>query len=339
MTDHPTPVPLYDRPDVYDLAFSFREYAAEAGFYADCFDAFGDRPVRRVLDLACGPAPHLPAWHDRGIEYVGVDASAPMIDAARERAVAAGADPELHVGDAMAVALDRPVDAAYCALSSWYVADRADLRTHLRAVADVLVPGGVYLAEACVTLTGQVPRDGEWIETGYGEAVHVRAGETVVDPGAQLVERRLTCDRYAGDDVDVPAGRPGGPESADGERRPDRDAAAAAPDGDDDATAAGDSATDGDNAADDSATVDDSNATDATEDCPATAIPDREPDERLAETSTVKRVYPDELRFACEGLPLEVVAFRNALDVDAPVRGVAPGDLYRPTVVLRRTED
>lgn len=309
MTDDPTPTPLYDRPDVYDLAFSFRDYASEAGFYDDCFGTFGERPVRRVLDLACGPAPHLPAWQDRGVEYVGVDASDAMIDAAHERAVAVGADPELHVGDAMAVALDRPVDAAYCALSSWYVADRAALRSHLRAVADVLVPGGVYLAEACVTLTGQVPRDGEWIENGYGEAVHVRAGETVVDPGAQLVERELTCDRYAGDDVDISADRTTGPGSADGD--------VAGTDADD-------------------ATSHAANA--ATDDCPATAIPDREPDERLAESSTVKRVYPDELRFACDDLPLEVVAFRNALDVDSPVRGVAPDDLYRPTAVVRRTD-
>lgn len=329
MTDDPTPTPLYDRPDVYDLAFSFRDYVAEAGFYDDCFETFGDRPVRRVLDLACGPAPHLPAWDDRGVDYVGVDASDAMIDAARERALTVGADPELHVGDAMAVSLDRPVDAAYCALSSWYVADRAALRSHLRAVADVLVPGGVYLAEACVTLTGQVPRDGEWIEVGYGEAVHVRASETVVDPGAQLVERELTCDRYAGDDVDVAADRSTGPGSADGEHHPDRDAASAAPTGDDGVAAVGDE--DGDADADNA-------STDAADDCPATAIPDREPDERLAQSSTVKRVYPDELRFACEDLPLEVVAFRNALDVDSPVRGVAPDDLYRPTAVLRRTD-
>lgn len=324
MTDDPTPTPLYERPDVYDLAFSFREYDAEAAFYDDCFGAFGDRPVRRVLDLACGPAPHLPAWHDRGVDYVGVDASDAMIDAARERAVAAGADPELHVGDAMAVGLDRPVDAAYCALSSWYVADRTALRTHLRAVADVLAPGGVYLAEACVTLTGQVPRDGAWIEAGYGEAVHVRASEAVVDPGAQLVERELTCDRYAGDDVDVPADRPGGPESTAGERPPDRNVRPAVPDVDDAGGDASGSATNTD--------------TSGTDDTATTAIPDRPPDERLAETSTVKRVYPDELRFACDGLPLEVVAFRNALDVDTPVRGVAPDDLYRPTAVLRRTD-
>ncbi len=75
-------------------------------------------PARqRVLDVACGQGVLCRLLHERGDEVTGVDAAAPLIDAARQR----GPGPiRYHVGDARALSPslgEASFDAAACVLA------------------------------------------------------------------------------------------------------------------------------------------------------------------------------------------------------------------------------
>ena len=85
---------VYTQPLYYEVAFSFRDILKEADCFSECIRRFSRIPVHRVLELACGPAPHLAELARRGFAYVGVDVSAEMLEYAAQRAMAAGAATE-----------------------------------------------------------------------------------------------------------------------------------------------------------------------------------------------------------------------------------------------------
>ena len=101
----------YTAPRLYEIAFDMNR-KGEVDFLVHCFKRFARRPVRRVLDIACGTGPHLIRLADRGYEMSGLDLSARNIEFLRERLAGKGHDGELIVGDMTDFRLRRPVDAA-----------------------------------------------------------------------------------------------------------------------------------------------------------------------------------------------------------------------------------
>jgi ubiquinone/menaquinone biosynthesis C-methylase UbiE len=80
------PKHLYDYPVFYETAFSFRDVRREADVFDECIKRYSKIPVRRVLELGAGTAPHMEEWARRGIEYVGIDTNEKMLDYARSKA-------------------------------------------------------------------------------------------------------------------------------------------------------------------------------------------------------------------------------------------------------------
>jgi len=62
----------------------------EVDFLAHCFRRYASRPVRRVLDIACGTGPHLVRLADRGYQVAGLDLSPTNIEFLRQRLEAKG---------------------------------------------------------------------------------------------------------------------------------------------------------------------------------------------------------------------------------------------------------
>ena len=60
-------------------------------FLVHCFRRYARRPVRRVLDIACGTGPHLVRLAERGYPMSGLDLSPENIEFLRERAGRQGA--------------------------------------------------------------------------------------------------------------------------------------------------------------------------------------------------------------------------------------------------------
>ena len=77
---------LYANPKYYDLAFcSFRDTKGEVDVIEECIHRYSRIPVKRVLEIACGPSPNLNELMQRGYEYVGLDINESMINYTRKK--------------------------------------------------------------------------------------------------------------------------------------------------------------------------------------------------------------------------------------------------------------
>ena len=118
----------------------------EVDFLVHCFRRYAKRPIRTVLDIACGTGPHLIRLAARGFRMSGLDLSPENIAFLDARARDKGLEVGLHVGDMTRFSLPRPVDAAICMQDSQghLLANEAIL-SHLRCVRRALRPGGLYI--------------------------------------------------------------------------------------------------------------------------------------------------------------------------------------------------
>ncbi|HUM18070.1 MAG TPA: class I SAM-dependent methyltransferase [Candidatus Nitrosotalea sp.] len=135
----------YSAPRYYEIAFDMNR-RQEVNFLVHCFRRYARRPVRRVLDIACGTGPHLIRLAERGYQMSGLDLSPQNIAFLRERAAARGFTPDLFVADMTRYRLPKPVDAAICMQDSQgHLLTNEALLDHLHCVARSLRKGGLYV--------------------------------------------------------------------------------------------------------------------------------------------------------------------------------------------------
>jgi SAM-dependent methyltransferase len=186
---------LYDYPVHYETAFSFRDIPQEAKVFDECIKRNSRIPVRRVLELGAGTAPHMEEWARRKVEYVGIDTNEQMIDYARTKATKLGIAFALLKADMRSFSLHRPVDFAYTMLGSLYAKTTEDINSHFDAVARALNPGGLYLLDWCINFQWADPSESDhlWkIEKGTVR-IEVSFRTKAVDRAAQIVRNTLTA--------------------------------------------------------------------------------------------------------------------------------------------------
>ena len=135
----------YSAPRYYEIAFDMNR-KQEVDFIVHCFRRYARRPVRTVLDIACGTGPHLMRLAARGYRMSGLDLSPENVEFLRGRAAAKGLDVRLAVADMTGFRLPRPVDAALCMQDSQgHLLTNEAIVGHLRSVARAVRPGGLYI--------------------------------------------------------------------------------------------------------------------------------------------------------------------------------------------------
>lgn len=192
----------YDHPDYYEIAFSFRDIAAEVDVIRQTVERFGAREVRRVLQLACGPSQHMAALCEAGFAYVGLDISRAMLAHAAARARALGLTVELHAADMVDFKLAQPVDYAFIALGDLYAGSTAELRSLLRSVAAALQPGGLFLLDWCVQFEPEKffdPAGQAWSISRDAVQVDARVEMKPLDRAEQTFTETLILDIHDGD--------------------------------------------------------------------------------------------------------------------------------------------
>ncbi len=142
-------------PSIYEYPAIFRrvhmekpgELVAEIDFLTRVWRRHLKRPVRRVLDVACGDSPHGVALARDGIAVAGVDRSPTMIAAGRK---AAGDAPIRFYRRSIARFRipERPFDAAFFMSETFPImtGNRA-LLSHLASVGRLLRRGGLYCVD------------------------------------------------------------------------------------------------------------------------------------------------------------------------------------------------
>jgi SAM-dependent methyltransferase len=135
----------YSAPRYYEIAFDMNR-KQEVDFLVHCFRRYARRPVRTVLDIACGTGPHLIRLARRGYRLSGLDLSPDNIDFLRARARRKGLAVTLYVADMARFRLPAPVDAAICMQDSQgHLLTNEAILAHLRCVRRALRPGGLYV--------------------------------------------------------------------------------------------------------------------------------------------------------------------------------------------------
>jgi ubiquinone/menaquinone biosynthesis C-methylase UbiE len=144
-------VGIYDgrHAELYDLFYGAKPYAAEAGYLRGLLRQFSMRPVRRVLDIACGTGSHAIELERLGYEIVGSDISDDMLTRAKVKAQDArsGVRFEKHDMRTLDVA-SQPFDAVLCLFDAiGHVQTTAAIKQTFRAVHRHLREDGLFVLE------------------------------------------------------------------------------------------------------------------------------------------------------------------------------------------------
>jgi SAM-dependent methyltransferase len=182
---------VYDYPLYYEIAFSYQEVKRQADFFEEVAKKFGKVPVKRILDIACGPSPQLRELSKRGYEAVGLDISPRMLTHLKKRAQEERVKVETVEADMNNFKLKKQCDFAFILSGSLHVDSNQQFLQHLDCVCNALRNGGLYLFENFSLRLNQSPKQ-EWT-TKQGEIeVTTRWEATTKDELEQLEEEKLT---------------------------------------------------------------------------------------------------------------------------------------------------
>jgi SAM-dependent methyltransferase len=141
---------IYDFPDLFRVVHMEQpgEIRDEVEFLKQVWARHLQRPVRRVLDVACGNSPHGQLLAAGGIAVTGIDRSPTMLAAGRREA---GGFDNLAFFRRRIERFRLPrggFDAAFFMSETLpVIVPNSDLLSHLRSVAAVLRKGGLYCVD------------------------------------------------------------------------------------------------------------------------------------------------------------------------------------------------
>ena len=145
---------FYAEAQAYDIAFGDRDFVDECNFLEYCLKEYGGvqadeiSPTPSFLELAAGPARHAREFARRGWRAVTLDLSMDMLNYAQTGAREAGVELELVCDDMTYFTLKQPVALAANLMESLsHLVTNEQVVAHLRAVADNLLPGGIFVIE------------------------------------------------------------------------------------------------------------------------------------------------------------------------------------------------
>lgn len=189
---------IYDHPEYYEIAFSFRDIPAEVDVFEECFRRFSQIPVKSVLELGCGNSPYLEELVKRNYQYNGLDLSRAMLEYSRKKARRIGAQVNLLQANMNDFSLDKRVDFVYVLLGSLSVKNTSELLAHFDSVAGALREGGLYLLDWCVQFdppwatesggTWEMERDGIKVKTTVSWRLISRTDQTFEETISQEVD-------------------------------------------------------------------------------------------------------------------------------------------------------
>ena len=185
---------VYDHPEIFEIAYSFRDIAAEVASIVAIIQKHSAIPVRRVLEVGCGSAPHLEHVTKRGYHYIGLDNNPKMLAFVRHKSAALPDKPELVQASLTDFQLDRPADFAMVLLGSLYVESSHELVAHLDCMAKALNPGALYLLDWAITIPDTPRVQDHWTCVRNNISVHVTYETHPVQPVQQVVEETIILD-------------------------------------------------------------------------------------------------------------------------------------------------
>lgn len=139
-------MPIYDKFADFYTRGPYPKYSQRmADVLPAVLRVLGARPGA-LLDIACGDGAFAVAAARQGHQVTGLDASARMLEAARERAAREGASVRFVEGDMREPGFTGEFDLVTCWYDSLnYLVEIEDLERAFRGVAEALRPGGLFI--------------------------------------------------------------------------------------------------------------------------------------------------------------------------------------------------
>jgi len=164
----------FDYPQYYDIAF--QAYTRrEADFIVAACRKYCPFGARRLLEPACGSGRLITELAARGYQVTGFDISQPALSYLRRHLARRRLHAETFEAEMSDFRLGRPVDAAYCTISTFrHLLTEQAARSHLECIAGSLRPGGIYVLGLHLLPLG-VDKDAAecWTERRYETVVTV----------------------------------------------------------------------------------------------------------------------------------------------------------------------
>jgi SAM-dependent methyltransferase len=178
---------MYRKPRLYDLAFGFRNIAAECDGLLTLAARYGITRPKSVLELACGPAHHLRELARRDLDCHGIDINAEMLDYARELSRGERVEVTLRRGDMRTFHSSKRFDLILCLFDSFaQCTTERDAIATLRSAAAALKAGGLLFIEFTHPSdyfgAGRSRTVDQWTQSDGELTVNARFAITRLDP-------------------------------------------------------------------------------------------------------------------------------------------------------------
>jgi len=132
-----------DYAKFYDSLYREKDYMGEVDYLERLFKKHAEKPIHTILDLGCGSGGHDLPLAERGYQVTGVDRSAEMLDAARQKSK--GGNLEFVQSDLTTIELGKKFDAVismFAVLS--YITENSDLLYAFQKIREHLRTGGLF---------------------------------------------------------------------------------------------------------------------------------------------------------------------------------------------------
>ncbi|MEZ0484748.1 SAM-dependent methyltransferase [Fibrella aquatica] len=164
-------------------------------------------PDDRVLDVFCGYGRHALPLAKMGAQVVGVDISDESVAelkaaVGRKKLALTAIAADFMTIDTALLGESESFQAAYCLGNSLCFFPRAEMQTFLQRIADLLEPGGRFLAQSGMVAESFLPdfQERAWLPVGDDMQVLV---ENRYDPLTACVDQQLTYYQRTQSGVDV----------------------------------------------------------------------------------------------------------------------------------------
>jgi SAM-dependent methyltransferase len=136
----------YTLPQIYDIAFDFRNVPGEVDFLLDAYRLHTGRDAQSAIELACGPGYHVREMARRGMVSDGVDVEPAMVAYTRKLVASEGLKASIFEGDMRTFQPEREYDLAYSLLVSFaHLLTNQDILDNFECTSRMLNDRGLYI--------------------------------------------------------------------------------------------------------------------------------------------------------------------------------------------------
>ena len=138
---------VYKYPRYYAIGYQWNTQV-ECDFLEACLKTHGPPGAKRMLDIGCGAGRHMLSLSKRGYAVSGVDIRPEMMAYVEAEAKKAKLNLRASVDDLRHLAITGTYDLAFCFMDTFrFLLTNKEIVEHLRAVAGLLAPQGLYVTD------------------------------------------------------------------------------------------------------------------------------------------------------------------------------------------------